>query len=93
MPKPKTVFTLGGKPLNLNSAGGSLKAIPRHLDRLARGTLLTTKELSLAVGLSSSAVLQTAAKLQDYCIRFANARLWGSKQTIRDAEAELGDNR
>lgn len=84
MSKDKFVITFKGKPL----APGPTK----YLDRLPPGVLITTKELAAATGLSTDSFTNDHTKFLGYSVRYGGRRAWGSKQTVKKAEAILADD-
>lgn len=88
----KSKFTLDGKPFRLARTRNVQRAVPAVLDKLAEGSLLTTRELSRKVGCVDSAILRLSDALEAYSINIGQKRLWGSKRTIRNAGELLGND-
>lgn len=90
MPSKFTVDGVDFSPLRMIRAE---VAIRKLLDKLPAGSLLSTPELVARTGFAASSVRQVANVLPGYSFPVsANKRLWGSKNTIKQAEEALANH-
>lgn len=89
-------LTLDGKPFALKRMGTVAQSIPVVLDKLQTGSFLSSRELAHRLGCTANAIhaihQQASGSLSAYYIDAGYRLLWGSKNSIREAEAILASH-